>query len=158
MKHKKIVRWLIALATASFIFFAPNSFDQADASNVVPATFQKTAANYLGVKYSYGGTSTKGFDCSGYVLTVMKNLGVSLPRTSKAMYNVGQAVNKEDLQPGDLVFFSASPGSTSITHVGMYYGDGKFIHSQNTYGVSVTSITDKWYWGSRYVGAKRVLN
>ena len=157
-KKNTFQKMIVTLATAAAIFFAPVVYSEADAASVAPQTFQSEASKFLGVKYKTAGTTANGFDCSGYVQAVMKNLGVNLPRTSRSMFNVGTPVAKSDLQPGDLVFFSGTSGGKNITHVGMYYGDGKFIHSQNTYGVSITSINDKWYWGSRYVGAKRVLN
>ena len=70
------------------------------------------------------------------------------------MYDTGTAVDKSDLAVGDLVFFNTS--GRGVSHVGIYIGESKFIHSMTGTGVTITDINDKWYWGSRYVGAKRV--
>lgn len=156
MKSTVLKSGLLAFLAAIAILFSPIADTEVEASSISSETFTKTAKGYLGVKYVYGGTTTKGFDCSGYVQYTYKQLGVSLPRTSGAMYGTGTAVNKSNLQVGDLVFFGASPGSKRVTHVGMYIGDNQFIHSQTGKGVSITSINDKWYWGNRYIGAKRV--
>ncbi|RUL54165.1 MULTISPECIES: C40 family peptidase [Lysinibacillus] len=157
MKYSKHIRQFVLASIAGFaIYFSPIVTENTYAAEeeITSAELQETAKQYLGVPYRYGGTSTSGFDCSGFVLTVYKGLGVNLPRTSSSMYNVGDKVAKEDLQPGDLVFFNTS--GRGISHVGIYYGNGKFIHSQTGQGVSITDINDKWYWGDRYVGAKRV--
>ncbi|MFF5993815.1 C40 family peptidase [Lysinibacillus sp. KU-BSD001] len=145
------ITFLAALA----IFFSPvMGENKAEASTIASEDITTTAQKFIGVKYRYGGTTTAGFDCSGYVRHVYSELGVSLPRTSKSMYDTGTAVEKSDLAVGDLVFFNTS--GSGISHVGIYIGDNKFIHSMTGTGVTTTDINDKWYWGSRYVGAKRV--
>lgn len=75
---------------------------------------------------------------------------------SSVQYQVGESVAKTELQPGDLVFFNTL--GNGVSHVGIYYGDGKFIHSQSVKGVSITDINDPQYWGGRYIGAKRIAN
>ena len=156
MKQNGVLKsGVIALLAAIAIFFSPvMGDDKAEASTLTVEQLQTTAKKFLGVRYSYGGTSTAGFDCSGYVRHVYSQIGVSLPRTSKSMYGTGTAVNKTNLKAGDLVFFNTS--GRGISHVGIYIGDNKFIHSMTSKGVTITDINDKWYWGSRYVGAKRV--
>ncbi|MGN7116410.1 C40 family peptidase [Lysinibacillus odysseyi] len=145
----------LALIAAIAIFFSPvMGDDKAEASTLTVEQLQATAKQFIGVKYSYGGTTTSGFDCSGYVRHVYNQVGVSLPRTSKSMYGTGTAIKKGDLKAGDLVFFNTS--GKGISHVGIYIGGSKFIHSMTGKGVTITDINDKWYWGSRYVGAKRV--
>ena len=112
------------------------------------------ATEYLGVPYVYGGASPSGFDCSGLVYYVLKHFGLSPARTPEALYSQGRSVNKADLQPGDIVFF-ANTGGTGITHVGIYAGNGQFIHSPNSRStVSYASLTSG-YWAEHYYGARR---
>ncbi|MDY4489740.1 MAG: NlpC/P60 family protein [Candidatus Faecousia sp.] len=113
------------------------------------------AQKYLGAPYVYGGASPAGFDCSGLVYYVLKNLGYSPNRTPEAQYAQGTYVSKANLLPGDIVFFSGN-GST-ITHVGIYAGNGQFIHSPNSRStVSYASLTSG-YWSEHYYGARRVI-
>lgn len=112
---------------------------------------------FIGVPYRFGGTSTSGFDCSGYTMHIYENFEKSLPRTSGSQYSVGNSVGKSELEVGDLVFFATSK-SSKISHVGIYIGNQKFIHSQSNIGVSISNIDDPYYWGDRYVGAKRVAD
>lgn len=115
-----------------------------------------TAKGLLGTRYVYGGTTTNGFDCSGYIQYVFAQNGVELQRTAAQQYTYnGTSVAKSDLQPGDLVFFSSS--SQSVGHVGMYVGDGQFIHSSSGAGKVITTSLNTAYYVSHYVGAKRVL-
>ncbi len=113
------------------------------------------AEKYLGTRYVYGGNSpSTGFDCSGLVQYVCKNVGVSVNRSSKSQYSNGYAVSREDLQPGDLVFFSKGNG---ISHVVIYAGDGNVIHSPQP-GKSVCYTTLSYICSySNYVGARRVV-
>lgn len=113
-----------------------------------------TAKNLIGIKYRGGGTTKAGFDCSGFVNYVFDDLGIDLPRTSAGMHSSGDKVSKEDLISGDLVFFNTS--GKGVSHVGIYIGDGKFIHSSSSKGVKIDKLSDPYYWGKRYVGAKRV--
>ncbi|MEK3732713.1 MULTISPECIES: C40 family peptidase [Paenibacillus] len=109
----------------------------------------------IGVSYKSGGTTTQGFDCSGFTTYIFKKLGITLPRTSAAQYKVGTAVSKSDLKPGDLVFFNTS--GRGVSHVGIYVGDGKFAHSSSSRGVIVSPLSQDYY-AKRYVGAKRVMS
>lgn len=120
------------------------------------ATVVAEARKLVGMPYSWGGTSPEtGFDCSGLVWYVGNKFGVDLPRTSQEMFDVGTAISRENLQAGDLVFFTTyAPGPS---HVGIYDGQGGFIHSQNAEtGVKVTQLASEW-WASRYLGARRVF-
>lgn len=114
-----------------------------------------TAKKYIGVPYKWGGTTTKGFDCSGYVQYVYNENGISIPRTSSSQYyELTRKVSKSNLQPGDLVFFNTS--GKGVSHVGIYIGDGKFIHSGTTNGVVIAELFGA-YWSNLYMGARRVL-
>jgi len=109
------------------------------------------AMRYLGVPYVWGGASPSGFDCSGFVMYVFAQVGVSLPHSSGAQYGYGVGVSQGELQPGDLVFFNG------LGHVGIYIGGGQFIHSPHTGDVvKISSLGDSWY-ASTYVGARRIL-
>lgn len=116
------------------------------------------AKQYSGYRYVYGGASpSTGFDCSGLVYYVYNHFGYSLPHGATSQYNkLTKYVNKADLQPGDLVFFSSN-GFSSITHVGIYLGDGKFVHASGTnVGVIISDLNSSWY-SAQYYGAKRVI-
>lgn len=115
------------------------------------------AKQYLGYKYKSGGASpSKGFDCSGFTTYVYKHFGITLNRTSKDQIKNGVAVEKSNLQPGDLVIFN-NDANTKIGHVGIYIGEGNFIHASNPKGgVKITTLLSGYY-AQRYVGARRVI-
>jgi cell wall-associated NlpC family hydrolase len=111
------------------------------------------ALSLQGSPYVFGGTSRSGFDCSGFTKYVYAASGISLPRTSYDQFSSGASVGKNDLQPGDLVFFSTY--SSGASHVGIYMGGGRFIHAANpNSGIEVSSLSDSFY-SSRYLGARR---
>ena len=113
-----------------------------------------TAKQYLGSKYTYGGSSpSTGFDCSGFTSYVFKQHGISLNRTAAAQYSNGVAVSRANLQPGDLVMF----GKSGINHVAIYIGGGQIIHASTpSTGVRIDSLSTGYY-NNNYVGARRVL-
>ena len=114
------------------------------------------AMSLLGVAYRFGGNSpVSGLDCSGFVRYVFqKSLKVNLPRTSAEMAHVGKAVDKSELVAGDLVFFNTR--GFAYSHVGMYMGNGKFIHAPRTgRNIEVVSLSQS-YWQSRWNGARRI--
>lgn len=113
-----------------------------------------TAVQYLGVPYVYGGSSPNGFDCSGFVQYVYRQMGVELPRTADIQYMVGVPVSKENLVPGDLVFFAGD--YVNVSHVGIYISDGNFIHASTTYGIAYDSLY-RDYRVDHYVGARRII-
>ena len=110
------------------------------------------ALTFMGTPYRWGGTTPKGFDCSGFTRYVMQQFGISLERTAAQQYGCGVAVSKEELRKGDLVFFGSG---RYIDHVGIYIGNGEFVHSANS-GVTVTALSSAYY-ANRYVGARSVL-
>jgi peptidoglycan DL-endopeptidase CwlO len=107
------------------------------------------AMGYLGVPYVYGGASPSGFDCSGFIMYVFAQIGVSLPHNAAAQYGYGTPVDRSQLQPGDLVFFNG------LGHAGIYVGGGSFIHAPHTGDVVKISSMTGWY-ASTYVGARRL--
>ena len=110
------------------------------------------ASSLKGVRYSYGGGSTSGFDCSGFTQYVFARAGRSIPRSAAAQYSASSRVSRGQAQPGDLVFFSLSGGG--VNHVGIYLGGGSFIGSQTSTGVAVASI-NSGYWANKVVGFGR---
>jgi len=116
------------------------------------------AQQFEGTPYVYGGTNlSKGVDCSGFTSSVMKHFGIYISRTSKEQINNGVRIDKSQLQAGDLVFFNKG-GNTGISHVGLYIGNGKFIHSASSWsgGVIISSLNQSYY-ANTYVGATRVI-
>lgn len=113
------------------------------------------AKQYLGVPYVWAGRSPGGFDCSGYIYYVFEHFGVSLPRMADGQFEVGIPIPRNDLQPGDLVFFSTyEPGPS---HVGIYLGNEQFLHASSGAGhVTITPMANP-YHRDRYIGARRVL-
>lgn len=130
------------------------------AASGVGAEIVEAAYEYLGVRYAYGGASPKGFDCSGFTMYIYSLFGYSLPHSATSQWkNSGEYVERADLQPGDLVLFcdpSESKGK-ACSHVGIYVGDGDFIHatSSRTGYVKVDNLSQSYY-NNYYVGAKRV--
>lgn len=114
----------------------------------------KTASQYKGVPYKFGGMSEKGFDCSGYIQFVYKKHSVNLTRTADTQFKEGKFVLKKDLKQGDLVFFETYAKGAS--HVGIYAGSGKFWHTSSSKGVMLSGLEED-YWKKRYLGSRRVL-
>lgn len=121
--------------------------EHTNASNKILSAYRKWA----GTRYRLGGTTKSGIDCSAFVRTVMGNaFNLSLPRTTTEQKYVGKAISKQNLRVGDLVFFRKNH------HVGVYIGDGKFIHSSSSRGVTTSSLSNR-YWSRNYTQSRRVL-
>jgi len=124
------------------------------ASVVPPSSYSGVvgvAMQYVGTPYEWAGASPGGFDCSGLVMYSYAQVGVSLPHSSYAMWSDGVAVPRDQLQPGDIVFFDG------LGHVGIYIGGGEFVHAPHTGTVVQVSSLDSGSYAASYVGARRVL-
>lgn len=148
------------LLKSSFIILLPlfllscgskkNITSRVSVQNKLEIEFQK----YKGVPYKYGGTTEKGFDCSGFVNTVYLNaFKIDLPRVTVDMAKYGSSVKESKLKLGDLVFFKPS---RKYMHVGIYVGNGQFMHSSTSKGV-IKSRLDNVYWSKKYRFARRIL-
>ena len=151
--HTKILLTLVALFTLSFAGFEDAQASKAADTDVSYSAVYKVAKQNLGKPYVYGATGPSAFDCSGFTSYVYKKAAsVTLPRTAQAQYNAGQKVSYKNLQKGDLVFFGWS--AASISHVGLYIGNGKMIDAQNR-GVITETVKAPWW---NYVGSAHVVN
>lgn len=111
------------------------------------------AYNFLGRPYVYGANGPDAFDCSGFTSYVYRHFGVSLPRTARSQFSAGSAVSRDNLAPGDLVFFNTVG---YLGHVGLYIGGGDFIHAASSGRVKISSLSEGYY-RTRYAGARRVF-
>jgi NlpC/P60 family len=146
----KIVRFIsVILLSLPFLFFAKTTANAAEKENIVDY-----AKKFIGVPYKWGGTTPKGFDCSGFLTYVFKEYSVQLPRTSVDQFSKGESVDRDSLVPGDLVFFNTNKKGPS--HVGMYIGNNEFIHASSGKGVTISNL-DMSYYKTKYIGAKRYL-
>lgn len=125
----------------------------AEASSDYKDKAVKSGKAVLGTPYKWGGTTTAGFDCSGFVGYAFKQAGKTLPRTTSEIHKQGKAVSKSNLQKGDLVYFETYKKGPS--HMGIYLGNNEFIHASSSKGVSITTLSNS-YWKKRYIGAKRL--
>lgn len=113
------------------------------------ATIARIATTYLGTPYVWSGSSPSGFDCSGLVSYVYGRVGISIPHNAAQQYRFGTPVPREQLIPGDLVFFDR------LRHNGIYLGDGRFVHATPPGGVKIARLDDEWF-RQRWVGARRL--
>ena len=111
---------------------------------------------YMGARYRFGGTSPNGFDCSGFVQTVFRQLHYELPHSSRDQALLGEPVGRNELEPGDLVFFDIRRRGV-ISHVGIYIGNGEILHASVHTGVTIDNLSDDYY-RTRYATARRILD
>ena len=114
-----------------------------------------TALLYRGVPYVWGGTTPRGFDCSGFTQYVYRKCGLVLPRSCSGQFGAGMIVAKEDLQPGDLILFQNTGSARGLSHVGMYIGGGKLIHAGSK-GITVVELANG-YFTKHYMCARRIV-
>jgi len=133
---------------------APTLMNQPGVGSPRGAQVVTMAMQYQGSPYRYGGTTPGGFDCSGFIQYVMQQAGITLPRTTYQQIGAGTPVARGALQAGDLVFFA--PGGNTTGHVGLYVGNGRFLHADQTRGVVVSEL-NSGYWAGVYQAAVRVL-
>lgn len=137
------------MQNSSYVAQQRQSLASASASAII-----SYAETFMGTPYVWGGTSPSGFDCSGFTQFVFAHFGINIYRTSEEQFAEGVPVSANDLQPGDLVFFSTyAPGAT---HVGIYIGNNLMVDAQD-YGVSIDNVFNS-YWGPKYLGARQIIN
>lgn len=143
-------RILISLLGATIVLSALGTSTYANGNLI-----ESEVSEVIGTPYKYGGTTAAGFDCSGFILHIMENYKLDLPRTSQTQAKTGSYVEKEDLRAGDLVFFNTN--GKGISHAGIYMGENEFAHSSSSKGVTISNLSEGYY-KDRYVTARRVLN
>lgn len=116
----------------------------------------REANRYIGVPYLWGGSAPSGFDCSGFVQYVLKQCGITVPRTTELQAQVGKYVHKSDLRPGDLVFLH-NTYRAGISHVGIYIGNGQMIHASSSKGVVISSLSSSYYV-EHYHSARQLIS
>ncbi len=152
--NSSIPQLIILLSLTLFLSQCKSKKAVVNHRDSVKQKFERVYKKYKGVKYRYGGTTSRGFDCSGYVQQVYKEaFNISLPRTTKTMMKTGNKVSKSNLKIGDLVFFHPT---RRYYHVGIYMGDGVFMHASSSKGV-IKSRMDLKYWKRSYVTTRRIL-
>jgi cell wall-associated NlpC family hydrolase len=126
----------------------------ATAPSPTPSAIVGTALGLRGVPYRNGGSDPNGFDCSGFVWYVFAQHGLALPRTVSELYAVGEDVDRDHLEPGDLVFFRTE--GRTVSHVGMAIGGEEFVHAPSARGEVRVERMGSRYWLPRYAGARRI--
>jgi len=154
----------LTLALSTFQSVIPVNTPTASAATTTKGNqVISTGAKYLGVKYKLGGLTPKAFDCQGFTKYVFKKYGVNLPIGARNQSKVGKKVSRQNLRPGDLVFFSTkatmkykASSIKRIGHVGIYAGKGKILHTYGKGGVKFSNLKNT-FWGAHYVTARRVI-
>lgn len=143
--HPRHHRHIVAKAHDRPGMYVPNAVDD---------EILAIAARHLGTPYRFGSAGGGSFDCSGFVRTVYSEVGLDLPHSASAQFSMGERVSADELAPGDLVFFRTYTRGPS--HVGIYVGDGLFIHAASRGGEVKVDGLDESYFRSRYLGARRL--
>ena len=140
--HSRIIR--------HYYIVTPRNYSK----SIIENNIVRTADSFLGVPYRWGGESVEeGFDCSGFTMTVYRLNGLDLPRSSRSQWHAGRAVGKSDLEKGNLVFFRTA-GNGKVSHVGIYTGNGQFIHAPGRGKKVRRSSLNSRYYKAHYAGAK----
>ena len=119
-------------------------------------TLAQFALGFRGVPYRLGGTDPTGFDCSGLVQYVFAQYGIAVPRIVEEQWEFGDKVKPSNIKPGDLIFFNTKGRGDGASHVAIAIGGDSFVHAPNSTGVVRIETLGSTYWGSRYLGARRV--
>ena len=150
--------WIIGVITAILTVAGCASSPPKSSPAVAAADYSatrdrvvSTSLKYVGAPYERGGTSPAGFDCSGFVLFVYAQAGVALPHGVAKQYRLGSAVSRDELEPGDIVFFDR------LRHSGIYIGDTRFVHATKPGNVVMVSRLDEEWFRRRWIGARRLL-
>lgn len=146
----------VLLSTASAAFAAPEAAPPPSSVLGPGGEVAYLAEQEVGAPYRWGGTSPAGFDCTGFVMWVFGQFGVSVPHDEAGQLASGPSVAPDALQPGDVLVF-ANTYRAGLSHTGIYVGNGQFVHAADErHGVTVSSLWDS-YWGPRFVGASRAI-
>jgi cell wall-associated NlpC family hydrolase len=138
----------LAIALVAFMFIHVSPAHAKQTKQEKRTRVAQIAKRYLGVHYVWGGSTPHGFDCSGLVRYVFAIMNIKLPHHAASQYNYGRSINKNNLKPGDLIFFNY------LGHVGIYIGNNKFIHAPRTGDVvKISSVNSH----SGYYGARRII-
>ncbi|EIJ68753.1 NlpC/P60 family protein [Pasteurella bettyae CCUG 2042] len=130
---------------------ARSNFNSAQHAQINNKQLMKVYNEWAGTRYRFGGTTSRGIDCSAFMQEAFASaFGISLPRSTSEQQSVGRRIQKNELQQGDLVFFRGN------RHVGVYLGGNRFMHSSTTEGVTISSL-DEAYWSRTYTQSRRVL-
>lgn len=157
MVRSKIIHLLVIMSIVITTFSNVQSVKAAELTpnSAVMNQLVQNSYNFLGDSYVYGAEGPSCFDCSGFVQYMFNSYGYNISRTTYDQVNEGEYVDKSNLQPGDLVFFS-SYNTYSPTHVGIYIGDNNFIHASSGKGCITISSLNSPYYTDNYWGARRI--
>jgi cell wall-associated NlpC family hydrolase len=149
-------RLAVCCACAVALFGVPTASAAPAPDHTAGVDVADLAQHYVGSRYAWGGSSPAGFDCTGFVMWVFGQFGVALPHNEAGQLASGDQIGADDLQPGDVVVF-ANTYRRGLSHVGIYLGNGHFVHAvDERHGVQVSELWDG-YWGPRFVGASREI-